>query len=71
MKIIMENISVMYPSETSGEGRTLTIEDDGEYLHLNFLNESDKESGTITLTKSQVMMLRDNFNTILKNKLLQ
>jgi len=69
MKIEMDNISIILQHEDSGIDRKLLIEDDGEFLQINFIGESDKQGGAITLTKKQTILLRDNLNTFIKNKL--
>lgn len=71
MKIEMENIIIMLPTENSGVHRKLILEDNGEFLRLNFIGRNDKQGGGISLTKSQMILLRDNLNTFIKNKLVE
>lgn len=71
MKIEMENISIMLPTENSGVNRKLIIEDDGEALQINFIGRNDKQGGGISLNKTQMTILRDNLTTFIKNKLVE
>tara|TARA_R110002072_G_scaffold301914_3_gene482840 strand:+ start:618 stop:833 length:216 start_codon:yes stop_codon:yes gene_type:complete len=71
MKIEMENITIMLPNENSGVDRKLMLEDDGQILQINFIGRNDQQSGGISLTKSQMLLLRDNLNTFIKNKLVE
>ncbi len=67
----MENITIMLPHEDSGVKRKLILEDDGQFLQINFIGRNDEQSGGISLTKTQMSLLRDNLNTFIKNKLVE
>lgn len=71
MKLEIENVSVMYPDEDSGEERTMVIEVDDEFVHLNFIDPHDKPTGMLTLDRTKSLILRDALNMILKNKLIK
>ena len=71
MKIEMENVTIMLPTENSGVNRKLMLEDDGEVLQINFIGRNEELGGGISLTKSQMVLLRDNLNTYIKNKLVE
>ena len=44
---------------------------DGEILQINLCGRNDKQKGGISSTKDQMILLRDNLNTFIKNKLIQ
>lgn len=69
MKFEIENVSVIYPDENEGFNRKMIIRDDCEFLQFDFIDEK-KNSGGFTLDKSQVHLLRDTLNMIIKNKLI-
>jgi hypothetical protein len=71
MEIIIKDISIVLPDENNGINRDLIIFDDGEFLQINFIGESDKNRGCITLTKDQMIFLRDNLSSFIKNKLVE
>jgi len=71
MKIEIPDVSIIYPNEDSGINRTLEIEDELEVLQFRFIGDGEKGSGGMTLDKSQVTLLRDALNLILKNKLIE
>lgn len=71
MKIEIENVTIILPHENSGVNRKLILEDDGELLQIHFIGKNDEQSGGIALTKTQMILLRDNLNTYIKNKLVQ
>ena len=71
MKIEIPNVSVIYPDEETGVTRTIEIEDDFENLQFNFTKKGENRPGGMSLDKSQVILLRDTLNLIIKNKLIE
>ena len=71
MEIVIKNISFALPEEKSCCNRDLIIFNDGNLLQINFIGESDKNRGCISLTKDQMIFLRDNLNAFIKNKLVE
>ncbi|RFC54879.1 hypothetical protein [Brumimicrobium aurantiacum] len=69
MKVELENIDLMLPTEEEAVNRTFTIEDDGEILQISFLGEDDDQNGLISLTKDNASILRDVLTTFLNNRL--
>lgn len=43
MKIEMENVSIMLPAENSGVNRKLMLEDDSDFLQINFIGRNDEQ----------------------------
>ncbi len=68
MKIEIENISVMYPNENSSTLRNISLNEDGEFLHIQ-INDL-KTHGSLTFDKNQLKLLRDSLNIFLNNKLI-
>lgn len=71
MKIEMENINIMLPNENSGVDRKLMMESDGDFLQIYFVGRNNEQSSGFALSKSQMILLRDNLNTYIKNKLVE
>lgn len=71
MKIEMNNVDILLPKEKNEVKRTLVLEENGEYLQINFRDSNNNEIGGISLTKQQMTLLRDNLNTYIKNKLIE
>ena len=71
MKIEMRSVEIQLPNESKEIKRTLSLEEDGEYLQIDFIERNQNKIGGISLTKLQMTLLRDNLNTYIKNKLVE
>ncbi|WP_298546240.1 hypothetical protein [uncultured Aquimarina sp.] len=71
MKVEIDNITIIYPNEHTGENRNMEIETDGEHLQFHFIDKKNLNSGGMTLDKNQAEILRDSLTLILKNKLIE
>jgi len=71
MKIEILDVCIIYPNEDSGINRTIEIKDEFEVLQFHFIRDGEERPGGMTLDKSQVTLLRDALNLILKNKLIE
>ena len=68
MKFEIDHVTIIYPNEDSGTERKIEIENNSELLQLHFIDKRDLKPGGMTLTKTQVELLRDTLNLILKNR---
>ena len=70
MEINLGNITVIYPNEKQGKDRKLNLFTDGDLLQINFIDDT-LPSGGITLDLTQLELLSDTLNLIIKNKLIE
>ena len=70
MKIAIENIETIFQHETDAVLRKIILEEDGDALHITIERQEDEENVFSLLTKDQAILLRDNLNTFIKNKLV-
>jgi hypothetical protein len=70
MEINLGNITVVYPNEKQGTDRKLNLFTDGDLLHINFIDDTLPVGG-ITLDLTQLELLSDTLNLIIKNKLIE
>jgi hypothetical protein len=70
MEINLDNISVIYPNETSPQPRKVNFTADGEFLNINILDDT-LDSICINLEKQEVELLIDTLKLILKHNLTE
>jgi hypothetical protein len=61
----------MYPDENDPVLRDLRLRPEGDYLHVDLIDKKNPMTGGFSLSVQEVKVLRDNLNTILKNKLIE
>lgn len=73
MEIKIPEVLISYPNEDSGKYRDINIFNDYKLLQFNFHDHSEqsKEVGSMTLDKTQILLLRDALNLFIKNKLVK